>query len=198
MLKVGLTGGIACGKSIIADNFINLGAEVYDADLISKELTLYPNQGFKEILSVFGPDFLSTDKQIDKEKLKKHIFNRPDERRRLENILHPKVFAELQKKTRDAKASYCIIVVPLLFETNFIELTDKVIVANCSSDMQLERLLKRDKISRGLAIKIIDSQVTESERIQKADIVINTDQEIAIIRQKINELHQIFSKPRKV
>ncbi len=196
MLKIGLTGGIACGKSTIADNFISLGADVYDADVITKELTLYPNQGFNKILLEFGPNFLATEKLIDKEKLKNHVFNRPDERKRLESILHPLVFEELQKRIKNTKSGYCIIVVPLLFETNFIDLIDKVIVATCSSDTQLERLLKRDNISRGLAIKIIDSQMTESQRIQKADIIINTERSLAVIKKQVNELHQIFIKPR--
>ena len=124
------------------------------------------------------------------------MFNRPYERKRLESILHPLVFEELQKRIKNTKSGYCIIVVPLLFETNFIDLIDKVIVATCSSDTQLERLLKRDNISRGLAIKIIDSQMTESQRIQKADIIINTERSLAVIKKQVNELHQIFIKPR--
>jgi len=194
MLKVGLTGGIASGKNIISDYFGTLGAPIYDTDLISRELTVFPNDGFQAILSLFGKNFLVSENEIDRNKIKRHIFSNPSEKARLESVLHPLIHNSLTEQLKKCSKNYCIIVVPLLFETNFIELMDTTIVAHCSKALQLKRLIARDKIEKELAIKIIESQASEDERVKKADVIVDTEKNIIDIHNQITELHHRFTK----
>ena len=159
MLKVGLTGGIASGKTRISDLFSQLQIPIIDTDIISREI-LEPDQpGYLEIRNHFGKDILHSDSHIDRLKLRQLIFNDSAEKYWLESILHPIIFELTQHKiSQYCQACYVIVVVPLLFETNFSTLVDRVLVVDCEAEIQLERLLLRDKIDSNLAQKMLDQQ----------------------------------------
>jgi dephospho-CoA kinase len=173
MLKIGLTGGIASGKTRISNLFSQLKTPVIDTDIISREI-LEPGQpGYLAILNHFGNSIILDHAQIDRRKLRQLVFNDSTEKQWLESVLHPIIFKRAQQLIgRHNKASFIIVVIPLLFETDFNELVDRVLVVDCGADIQIKRLLLRDRIDTALAQKMIDQQWSNQNRINRADDII--------------------------
>lgn len=192
MLKVGLTGGIASGKTRISNQFGRLQVPVVDTDIISREI-LEPGQpGYQEIKNHFGEDILRPDSQIDRSKLRQLIFNNNVEKYWLESVLHPLIFERTQDQIEQyCEASYVIVVIPLLFEVNFTTIVDRVLVVDCEAETQKERLLLRDKISPDLAQKMLDQQWSNQDRLTLADDIIHNNCNIDLNSQ-IMSLHQKY------
>ena len=176
MLKIGLTGGIASGKTKISDLFNQFETPIIDTDIISRE-ALEPCQlGYVEILNHFGNSILLGDTQIDRPKLRRLIFNDNNEKKWLESVLHPIIFKQTQSQIEHySEAKYVMIVVPLLFETDFSKLVDRVLVVDCCATTQIERLLRRDKIDIVLAQRMVDNQCSNQDRINLANDVIDNN-----------------------
>ena len=190
IFKIGLTGGIATGKTTVADIFSNLGIEIIDTDEIAKEAVKPGEPALKLIIDSFGKDIIEKkSKKLDRRKLKRIIFENNEYKKKLESILHPII----RKKTLDllleTKSKYVIIVVPLLIETGFIEIVDYVIVVDCPKKTQLQRLLERDKISKKDGENIIKNQINKKDRLKKADIVIDTSKDIKSVINQVNKIY---------
>ena len=190
IFKIGLTGGIATGKTTVADMFSNLGIEIIDTDEIAKEVVQPGEPALKLIIDSFGKDIIEKkSKKLDRRKLRKIIFENNEYKKKLESILHPII----RKKTLDLlleiKSKYVIIVVPLLIETGFIEIVDYVIVVDCPKKTQLQRLLERDKISKKDGENIIKNQINRKDRLKKADIVIDTSKDIKSVINQVNKIY---------
>jgi len=185
---VGLTGGIASGKSAVAKILAQLGAAIVDADVLSREVVAPGHEGWKEIVATFGSEVLQTDQTLDRQKLRTLIFNNPDARKQLEAIIHPRVRALAERRIREhGEAGYAVVVyeVPLLFEGNLQEWLRPVILVACDVEIQRQRLRQRDGLDAAAAQKHIDAQMSLEEKRKLADYVIENDGSLADLESQV-------------
>jgi dephospho-CoA kinase len=185
---IGLTGGIASGKSTVAKILRQLGAAIVDADALSRQVVEPGSDGWKEIVATFGKDVLQPDQTLDRQKLRTVIFNNPGVRKQLEAIIHPKVRALAEKRIGEAGAAgFAVVVyeVPLLFEGKIHEWLRPVILVACDIDVQRRRLQARDNVSADAAQKIIDAQMSLEEKRRLADYVIENDGSLADLENQV-------------
>lgn len=176
MLRVGLTGGIASGKSTICKHFEELGISIIDTDSISHELMQPGQEAYQQVVEHFGKGILDKDKRIDRTRLRELVFNNADEKNWLEQMIHPLIRQRSQQALQSTETShYAILVVPLMFETGFDNLVDHVIAIDCPPETQLTRLVRRDGISRKLAQQMISAQMSNDQRLHLADSHIKND-----------------------
>lgn len=194
MRRVGLTGGIGCGKSRVAGLFASLGVPVLDADRITRELQQPGHDLHAAIVHRFGPGVLDARGHLDRGALRARIFAQPVERKALEALVHPAVHAELERRLRELPdtSGYALIVVPLLFEAGWDSEFDQVIVVDCQPEDQLERVTQRDGRTAAEVQAIMDCQLSAAERRQRGDRVVTndsttTDQEL---RRQVSALHE--------
>jgi dephospho-CoA kinase len=160
MLKVGLTGGIASGKSTVTELFSGYGITVIDADVIAKQLTAAEQPLLAKIIELFGHDFLLPDGELDRKKCRDKIFSDQSAKQQLEHILHPAIRAEMSHQAALSQSTYTILAIPLLVEADFVDLVDRVLVVDIANEAQLQRLCDRDNIDITLAKRIVASQLT--------------------------------------
>lgn len=192
MFVVGITGGIGSGKSTVAELFRELDIPVYDADVEARALVEPGQAAFDQVSAEFGPSILTRDGAIDRAKLRTLIFADPTARRRLENILHPRVKEALRAKIRHtapAAAPYCVIVVPLLFEANHTDLADRILVVDAPEAVQIQRTLQRPGMTAEAAQQIVAAQWSRKQRLARADDVIVNDVGIDALRPQVATLH---------
>jgi len=194
--KIGLTGGIASGKTTVSDCFKKLGTQVIDADIISHEVTEPSGSAFEEILSEFGSEILDEKGLINRKKMRAIIFNDPSQKKILENIIHPKVRDEMFQRINKSDDHYLIVSVPLLVETGMHQIMDRNLLVDCSEDTQIERLMHRDKITLNEAKAILKNQASRSDRKKIADDLIVNENNVTLIEleDKVLELHKYYSK----
>lgn len=191
-LTVGLTGGIASGKSLIGDYFAELGVPVLDADQVARDIVAPGAPALLEIARSFGRQFLQPDGQLDRRRMRERVFADPDARRALEAITHPHIRKRLMQ-WRDAQASaYCILSVAILVEAGMRELVDRVLVVDVLPEVQLERLTARDGIGEDLARRMIQAQASRRERLAAAHDVIANTGSMALARGAVEELHGYY------
>ena len=178
---IGLTGGICSGKTTISNLFSDLGVEVIDTDIISHQLMAPQQNGFEQTVRHFGSKILLDSGEINRAKLKSIIFSNLEQKKWLEEMLHPLIKDQTKQQITQANtrkttsAKYILLVVPLLFETNFHRLCDKVLAIDCEPETQMERLIQRDSITKNLASKIIQSQLSNQNRLKRADYIIDNN-----------------------
>lgn len=183
---LGLTGGIGSGKSTVSNFFRSLEIEIFDADLIAKEI-FEEEETQNEIKKVFGEDIL-TSNRVDRVKLKEKVFNDKKKLKNLNKIIHPKVI-ERYKNIRERVGEKLVIFdVPLLFESGIDKLCDKILVVDIDEELQRERVKKRDGISSEFVEKIIKSQLPREERIKKADFVVENNGSLEDLEEKVLNL----------
>ena len=194
--KIGLTGGIASGKTTVSDCFKKVGTKVIDADEISHDVTKPDGSAFKEIISSFGTDILDVNGQIDRKKLRSLIFDDLSKKEMLEKIIHPKVREKMFKTINQSNEHYLIISVPLLVETGMNQMMDRTLVVDCSEGTQIERLMDRDKITFDEAKSIMANQALRSDRQRFADDLIVNEKNVTLneLEKQVFELHERYSK----
>jgi dephospho-CoA kinase len=188
---VGLTGGIASGKSTVAKILEHLGAAIVNADVLAREVVEPDQEAWKDIVARFGPDVLKPDQTLDRQKLRTVIFNDPDARKELEAIIHPRVRALAEQRIREhGAAGFAIVVyeVPLLFEAKIHEWLRPVILVACDIDTQRRRLEQRDQIDTAAAQKIIDAQMSLAEKRRLADYVIENNGSLSDLERQVREV----------
>lgn len=185
---IGLTGGIASGKSTVSKYLKEKGYQIFDADKIAKDLTNEDNIKNK-IVEKFGSNILDNNFSLDRKKMKEIVFNDKSKLKLLSDIIHPEVF-EFYKKAKENNKENKILIfdVPLLFESGIDSLCDKILVVISDHKNQIERIIERDKIDKTLATNIINSQITNKERIKKADIVIENNGSLEELYEKIERV----------
>jgi len=193
MFSVGLTGGIAAGKTTISNLFAELGVPVVDTDIISRKLLEPGELAYNQVCAHFGDSITGPNDEIDRAKLRKIVFTNPDEKIWLENILHPLIY----QRSHDAilehtKASYVLVVIPLLFETNFQALVDRILVVDCPPEVQLERLVKRDHIDEPLALEMLAQQLSNSARLARAHDIVDNTANTTDLESQVEALHQLY------
>jgi dephospho-CoA kinase len=195
-LKIGLTGGIASGKTIISDYFKALGIPIIDADVISHEVTKPNGSAFEEIISSFGSNILDESGLINRKKMRSIIFDDASKKEILEGIIHPKVREEMFNLVSQSNDHYLILSVPLLIETGMNKMMDRILVVDCSVETQIERLIQRDKINLDEAKSILRNQTNRSTRLKVADDLIVNEKNVTLtdLKKEVFKLHRIYSK----
>jgi len=188
MFIIGLTGGIGSGKSAAAKILKELGLKVIDLDQITHELMMPSELGYIEIKKEFGEKYIDTKNALDRKLLRDEIFSSLDLKKRIESILHPIIFEECNKQLNILKhEKYIVLVIPLLFETkNYISLIDESLLIDCDLETQIERVIKRDNVSKALANRIIKNQMNRQEKQSLADKVILNDGNINHLKTQLN------------
>lgn len=194
MLVIGLTGGIGSGKSTAADLFATLGAEVIDTDRIAHELTAPGQPAIAEISAAFGPEFISTEGALDRAAMRKRVFEDGTAKKRLEDILHPRIRqAVAEQLAQPTEAPYRILVVPLLFETDsYRTLIQRILVVDCPEPLQIQRAMSRSKLSESEVQAIIDAQISRKARLNGADDVILNDSSLENLKKQISDFHKKY------
>ena len=191
-LRVGLTGGIASGKSLVADEFAALGVDIVDTDVIARQLVEPDQPALAEIRAAFGNEVIRPDGTLDRRALRNIVFADDAERQRLESLLHPRIRDAAAEQARASTSPYHIIVVPLLANSPMRDDMDRILVVDCSVDTQLARLRQRDGESAAQARRMIDAQATREERLAMADDVIDNDNSIEQTQRQVAELHRKY------
>lgn len=191
-LRVGLTGGIASGKSTVADMFADLGVPVIDTDVIAREVVEPGQPALEEIRATFGDDAIDADGRLDRAAMRQRIFSDAEARKSLEAILHPRIGDETRRQADAAGGAYQLIVVPLLTSSRLREYVDRVLVVDCDEDTQIRRLLERDTESVEQAKSIIAAQVSRDERLAIADDVIDNSLGLVELREAVTRLDQYY------
>lgn len=187
---VGLTGGIASGKSTVSNIFRKFGLKIIDADKVAKEISQREDVE-REIKNFFGPVIIKKDNQVDRAKLKEIVFSDEKKLKVLNSMIHPKIIFEFKKiKEKSDKNDIIIFDVPLLFEVGMDKLCDKIILVFINREEQVRRIQERDKISKELCEKIIDAQLNLEEKIAKADIIIDNNGSLEELKIKVNNVYQ--------
>lgn len=189
---VGLTGGIASGKSLVSDRLASLGAAVVDTDVISREQTAAGMPAVAEIGRQLGADLVRSDGTLDRAGLRKQIFSDADARKRLEAILHPRIRDAAWERAGTAAGSYLVMVVPLLVETGFTGGIDRILVIDAPERLQIERLTNRDGATRDEALRALASQAGRKQRRAIANDVILNDGSRRRLRLKVDEIHRLY------
>jgi dephospho-CoA kinase len=172
---VGLTGGIGSGKSAAANFFMDLGIDIIDADLVAKNALKKNSKGYSLFIEKFGNKYLDNKRNIDRQLLRKDIFSNQTNKDILEDIVHPIVYDEILDFIANKQSPYCVVMVPLIFETNSSKNYDRILLIDCDTETQIARSSKRDNQNPVDINKIISKQATRDQRLSIADdIILNT------------------------
>lgn len=192
VLRVGLTGGIACGKSFVAEQFAQLEIPVIDTDEIARQVVAPGQPGLEAIRTEFGPDVLMPSGELDRNALRSRVFTDGTDRRRLEAILHPRIRDIAVERSATLGGPYQIMVVPLLIETDFQQLVDRILVVDCPESLQRERLIARDDEDAGQVDRIMSAQLNRKERLRSANDVIDNTGTREQTRRQVEALHRRY------
>ena len=193
-LIIGLTGGIASGKSTVSKFFSNLSIPIIDADQISHDLTKINGSAYSEVIEYFGENITGENGDIDRKKLGTIVFNSKSKKEKLESIIHPKVLSTIQAEIKSRRGEYKIIEVPLLIESGFQEFINRILVVDCSTETQMERLMKRDGVTEEYAKNILSNQIDRETRLKFAnEIVINEkNNSLLKLEDQVKKIHNFY------
>jgi dephospho-CoA kinase len=187
--RVALTGGIASGKTVVANEFAALGVPVIDTDQLARDVVEPGTPALAAIVDAFGRDMLDSDGRMDRRRMRERVFADPNERRKLEAITHPAIRQELARRSAAADGPYQIHVIPLLIEGGKARMYNRVLVVDCPEEIQLERLMRRDGSDLTQARQILAAQTTRSARLSAADDVVENTGSLDALRLRVKELH---------
>lgn len=193
-LRVALTGGIASGKSVVADMFAELDIPIIDTDVIAREVVQPGEPALEEIRERFGERIIDATGKLDRRELRKLVFADPQARLDLEAILHPRIGSETQRQAEMADGPYQVIVVPLLLGSRLTQFVDRILVVDCDESLQIARLLSRDAETVEQAQRIIAAQSSREERLAIADDVVRNDQSLEQTREQVTALDQQYRR----
>jgi dephospho-CoA kinase len=192
MLHIGLTGGIGSGKSTVAELFARRGTPIVDTDAIARDVVRPGEPALAELTRALGDDVLDRTGNLDRARVRQRAFDDPTVRRQLERILHPRIRQTVRERVAALNSPYCLIVVPLLVETGFSELIDRVLVVDTAEAQQLERTSARDNVPIDTVQKILATQATRAARLARADDVIVNDGTLQELERQVDHLHQQY------
>ena len=192
MFIVGLTGGIGSGKSVVSERFKTFGITVVDADLASREVVKPGKPALLEIKNHFGESILDDEGNLHRRKLREIIVSDDKKRQWLESVLHPRIGEQVRKELEDSSSVYTLYVAPLLFESNGDQICSRVLVVDVPIETQISRTCSRDQVSIEQVEKIINSQISRKERLEKADDVISNDGTLEEMEGAVDKLHKRY------
>ena len=187
---IGITGSIGTGKSTVSNYLISKGYSVVDADKISKGAYNVGSNGYKAILEVFGEEILNSNGEVDRKKIKKIVFDNSNMLQRLNMAIHPIIINEIEKEIEILLESQNVVFLdaPLLIETELHKKVNKIIVVICDKNEQINRIIKRDKITADMAISIINSQMSIDEKLKFADYIVYNNSTIENLYSQVDEI----------
>ena len=190
---VGLTGGIGSGKTTVANFFNELGVDIVDADIVAREVVEPGSLALSEIADHFGKGFINESGQLNRTLLRTRVFNNEQDKKWLNNLLHPLIRESITTQLNACKSPYCLLVAPLLIENGLHHIVDSVLVVDVSENTQVERTSKRDPSSRAEVARIIASQISRNKRVELADdILLNEDADLTTMKDNVYKLHQKY------
>ena len=192
MLVVALTGGIGSGKTTVSDIFKSKNIPVIDTDIIARQLVEKDKPAYKKIIKLFGEEILDKDKNINRAKLRQLIFSCEEKRLQLEALLHPLIWQEVISQLESLNSAYCIVVVPLLFETASKDKKlhfDRIASVDITPEMQIKRVKARNNIDEKTINNILNSQVSRQTRLNAADDIISNTGSFDQLNQEVRKLH---------
>jgi dephospho-CoA kinase len=191
-LHIGLTGGIASGKSTAAERFQELGVPVIDADAVAREVVAPGTPGLEAVVARFGRDILNARGELNRALLRERIFADETQRRALEALLHPLIRSEMARQVREARGPYVVLAIPLLVEGGRRDDLDRILVIDTDEASQRARLMGRDKTTDAQATAILAAQASRAQRLAMADDVIANTGSIEALRREVDRLHQRY------
>ena len=195
--RIGLTGGIACGKTTVANLFAALGVPIVDTDLLAREVVAPGSPLLAQIAGHFGPGLIRDDGSLDRRELRSRVFADPNARLWLEQLTHPAIRALTDERCDAAGGPYVIVAIPLLVETSGAARFQRVLVVDCEPELQLARLMARDGAGREEALRMLAAQASRAARLSVADDVIHNDGDLASLRDQVERLHAEYVSAAK-
>jgi dephospho-CoA kinase len=192
-LLIALTGGIASGKTAVAELFAKLRVPVLDTDQIARDVVAPGAPALDQLVAEFGADILDADGSLDRARMRERVFRDPQQRRKLEAITHPAIRQELARRSAAAGGDYQVHAIPLLVETGRAEAYDRVLVVDCPEEAQIARLMARDGASREQAEEILAAQVSREERLNAAHDVIENTGTLEDLERFVQTLHRNYT-----
>lgn len=192
VLTIGLTGGIASGKSCVSDTLVRLGVPVLDGDHAARAVVAPGQPALDEIFAAFGTDFRLPNGQLDRRRMRERVFSDSDHRHRLEEITHPRIRQYLLDWRNRQVAPYCVLAVPILIESGLDALVDRILLVDTPEALQLQRLQARDGISPELARQMLDAQATRKQRLARADDILQNNGDLASLAAATERLHATY------
>ena len=189
---IGLTGGIASGKTTVANLFAELGVTVIDTDQLARDVVEPGTPALARIVSAFGPEMLEPTGRLDRRRMRDRVFAHPEDRKLLESITHPAIRAELARRSASAQGPYQMHVIPLLIEGGSRAGLDRVLVVDCPTENQLGRLIQRDGSTVEQARQILGAQATREQRLSAATDVITNSGDLAALKPQVQALHELY------
>jgi dephospho-CoA kinase len=185
MLRIGLTGGVASGKSTVADLFAERGVTVLDTDVIAREVVVPGSHALDALVELLGTGILDPDGRLHRAELRRRIFADASMRRQVESILHPEILAELERQAARSPGPYQVFVIPLLVEAGLEHAVDRVLVVDCPEEEQMRRLMARDGETREAALRMLEAQAPRERRLAAADDVIDNGGRAAALAAQV-------------
>jgi dephospho-CoA kinase len=198
-LIVGLTGGIGSGKTSVAEIFQTLGITIIDTDEIAHELTQENGEAISHIKEIFGGEYITDTGRLDRVKMRNLVFTDLSMKKKLEEILHPLIYRNVEQLIPTIESLYGIVAIPLLFETGcFCNLIDRVLVVDCPEELQILRTVQRSKLSQKDVRAIIKTQISRKERLARANNIISNDRDFIYLVDQVRKLHSEFTSFTKM
>lgn len=191
-LTVGLTGGIASGKSLVGELFREHGVSVTDADLVARDVVAPGQPGLARLVEHFGTGILEADGSLARRRMRERVFADAEARQWLESLLHPLIHAELGRRRDAAPGEYQVLMIPLMVRTGMRDLVSRVLVVDAPETLQIERLMRRDGISQALAQAMLAAQESRQQRLEAADDVLFNDGNPDHLREPVSILHKHY------
>lgn len=192
MLKVGLTGGIGSGKSTVALLFAEYGVPIIDADETARRMVNKGQPALAQLVTSFGEEILDNNGALNRNKLRNQIYLDPAAKAKLEKILHPLIYADMQQSIDRLDHTYCIVSVPLLLETGMRHFVNRILIVDCSVEIQIQRVKHRDQFNDELINRIIGSQISRQARLAQADDVIDNSGNGEELAEQVKKLHNFY------
>ncbi len=196
-MALGLTGGIASGKTTAANFLKSIGAKIIDADKIAHKIMEPDGPAYSDIVQFFGNNILDDDGSINRKKLGEIVFNNSELRQKLEKITHPIILNKIKTRLKENADNNTVLVAPLLFEVGIDNLVDQVWVIYCNRETQINRLKDRDGVTREAAIARINAQMSLEKKIEKADLAIENENSIEDLERKLKLAWEKWQKGDK-
>ena len=194
-LRIGITGGIACGKTAASSVFKDLGITVIDSDIIARKVVEPGSKLLPKLIDTFGKELLTDDGFLNRKRLREIVFSNAKALASLNALIHPAIHAELEKQADKASSAYTVLVIPLLFEHHLENFVDRILVLDVKEETQIERVMKRDGSSREIALEILKNQVSREKRRELADDLIETDGlSLSELKELVLNLHKKYLK----
>lgn len=191
-LRIGLTGGIASGKSAAADAFARLGVPVIDADSAAREVVAAGTSGLQSLIDLLGNEIVLPDGELDRGALRQRIFADPTLRARVEAVLHPRIIARMEEQAAAVTAPYVIMAIPLLAESGYQQHLDRVLVVDAPEESQIQRLMARDGESEATARRMLTAQLPRDRRLAQADEIIDNSGSLDELRAQVERMHRRY------